>query len=348
MLSKRISYLKFFFKDPNKKNVLTMTREIISYGWNKKEVPIDYFRKTLYRKEVKNPNSYLSLKQYYNIITSKKILVPDIAQLLENKLHFALFAERTALPTPELISYNFKQWFYYKDKHYYIESPSKLIAFFSLVFETSKQNSLFIKPSSGIGGSGCLLLKKEELNQQIKTHGSHILANNYIHQEKVKQHPAINTIYEPAVNTIRIYSYLDKKGNSHILSALMRFGSGGLNTDNASTGGLYIAVNTENNSLKGLGRTNFIKGNKVFKYHPDTNTLLDGYNLPYLQESLKLVKLAAKKLPTRLIGWDIAISKNGPLIIEGNTNASLNIADISYGGYCKHPLIQEILNEIKN
>ncbi len=46
-----------------------------------------------------------------------------------------------------------------------------------------------------------------------------------------------------------------------------------------------------------------------------------------------------------MIGWDVAISENGPLIIEGNDNNSLFMSDIAYGGYLKHPLFKEILEE---
>ena len=41
--------------------------------------------------------------------------------------------------------------------------------------------------------------------------------------------------------------------------------------------------------------------------------------IPYVPEAIEMVKKAALLIPDlRYIGWDVAITDNGPLIIEGN------------------------------
>src|SRR5690606_36946206 len=104
----------------NKKKLTTIFKELVHYGYIKRDLPDDYFRKYLYRKEITDPNSYLSKKEYYSIIDSPKILVPEIALLLDNKLSFSLFAEKQDIPTPKLISYNIKHSFYYNSRIYTI------------------------------------------------------------------------------------------------------------------------------------------------------------------------------------------------------------------------------------
>jgi len=93
MLS-RIGYIKVFIKDPDKKNMGRLVKELIRYAWIKKTLPSDYFRKFLYRKEVDNYLDYLSLKEYYSIIESKKIVFPEISALLHHKLSFKLLAQK--------------------------------------------------------------------------------------------------------------------------------------------------------------------------------------------------------------------------------------------------------------
>ena len=345
MLSK-ISLLKYFFKDPDKKSYLKIAKELVVYAWVKKEWPIDYFRKSLYKKNIDNYTEYLSLKQYYSIIESDRILVRDMVDILENKLSFALFAKAQHIPTPKTLSYNFGKCFFYNSQNYHINTPKALKDFFLMVMENSKQNALFIKPISGVGGKNCLLLTK----QQLETTGWEAIAprfnHNYIHQEKIEQHPDINTIYSNAINTLRVNTFLDKAGAPHIISALMRFGSGNLVTDNESSGGFFVAVNTKNGTLTGPGQQTIARSGKTYSTHPDTNTKLEGFKIPFIKEALKLCCETAIKVPTRIVGWDIAITKLGPVIIEGNYNTSLHMADMAYGGLEKNPTIKTIFKEI--
>jgi D-alanine-D-alanine ligase-like ATP-grasp enzyme len=128
----------------------------------------------------------------------------------------------------------------------------------------------------------------------------------------------------------------------------MRFGQGLSWTDNTSGGGFSVAVNGETGALEGPGRQEITKGAGVFYEHPDTHFKFDGFSIPYFKEACDLVKNCAQHFPSRLIGWDIAITEEGPVVIEGNHNPGLHVSDMAYGGYMKHPLIKEILDEINN
>ena len=50
----RIKHINVFFKDPDKKGILRIIKEAIHFALLKKTVPTDYFRKFLYRKDVKD------------------------------------------------------------------------------------------------------------------------------------------------------------------------------------------------------------------------------------------------------------------------------------------------------
>jgi hypothetical protein len=263
-------------------------------------------------------------------------------------LSFSLFANHHHLPVPKTISYNINRNFCFNSQVHYINTNTELISFFSKVFNETHETSLFIKPISGIGGKGCFLLNKEELEQQILKHGDELLLNNFIHQEKIKQHDGISKIYADSINTVRINTYLDQYGKCHIISALMRFGSGNMVTDNESSGGFFIGIDLESETLKGKGMQSMEKGGMVHDQHPDSKIILDGFKVPFFKESLQLVKQAALMIPTRIIGWDVAITPHGPIIIEGNSNTSLHMADVAFGGLCKLPIVQEILKEIKD
>jgi hypothetical protein len=347
MLS-RLKHLNVFIKDPNKKSLVTILKEVIIFWFTKKSLPTDYFRKFLYRADIKNYLDYLSIKEHYAIIESKKIVYPEISHILNNKLSFKLLCQTYQIKVPETLGYNIKANFINKKDHTQITTVEALITFFEKLFIETKKEHLFIKPLEGIGGFGCILLTNKQLKAQIKTHASYLLSTSNLFESYIKQHTEINNIYPHAVNTLRMVHYTDKNHNIHILSTFMRFGQGLSNTDNTSGGGFSVAINQDNGTLFGPGRQEITKGAAVYWEHPDTHYKFEGFTIPYFKEACHLVNTCAKHFPSRLIGWDIAITEEGPVVIEGNHNPGLHVSDIAYGGYKKNPLIKEMLNEIKN
>ncbi len=182
---------------------------------------------------------------------------------------------------------------------------------------------------------------------QIDNHLNTLLKNSFLHQEIIKQHADINIVYSKSINTLRIETYIDRENTVKIISVLMRFGSGNNIVDNASAGGFYISVNIKTGMLQGIGRQILNFGAQVYTKHPDTHTILEGVKIPFFEEACELTKKAAKYLPNRITGWDIAITPIGPIIIEGNQNLGMNMTDVAYGGYYKHPLIKEMLSEVR-
>lgn len=344
----RLKLLMVFIKDPDKKNLIIIIKEIMYFTFLKKTLPTDYFRKFLYRKDISDYTAYLSIKEHYSIIESPKMVFPEVSQILQNKLSFKLICINQNLPVPKLISYNLKGWFLFNKKNKYIENKKDLLVFFKHLFDQLQIDKIFIKPIDGIGGTGCMLLKKESIETQLNIYGDNLLNASYLHEENIEQHQQINKIHPHAVNTLRMVHYIDKNQNVHILSTFMRFGVGKSIIDNTSSGGFSIGVNSKTGVLEGIGRQEVSKGAATFIEHPDTKFILNGFKIPFFEEACALVKEFACYFPNRIVGWDIAITHSGPLIIEGNHNPGLHVSDMAYGGYMKHPLIKEILDEINN
>ncbi len=347
MLS-RFSHLRIVIKDKNKKRWPKIFFELLHFSWIKKELPTDYFRKFLYRKDVKNYKSYLSLKQFYSIISSNKIVFPEVSKSLNDKLCFYLICKKHNLPSPNVFCHNIKNKFVFNNSEIQISNSKELISFLKNIFNEYNSTRLFIKPIKGIGGQGCFILYKAHLQKQINEIGRSLLNDNYIYQECIVQHQKINEIHSKSINSLRIDTYIDKNNLPHVLSAIMRFGTGDSITDNTHTGGFYISVNNKSQKLQGIGRQDIIEGGGVFIKHPNSDYKLEGFQVPFFKQACDLVLLATKYFPNRIVGWDIAITKSGPVIIEGNHNPSLHVTDVGFGGYLNHPLINDILKEINS
>ncbi|MBJ6911663.1 hypothetical protein JG661_20565, partial [Vibrio cholerae] len=58
---------------------------------------------------------------------------------------------------------------------------------------------------------------------------------------------------------------------------------------------------------------------KIYTHHPDTQICFSGLTIPYWNDIIDIVKKAALELPKlRSLGWDVALTENGPILLEVN------------------------------
>ena len=94
------------------------------------------------------------------------------------------------------------------------------------------------------------------------------------------------------------------------------------------------------------GLTYFQYGAKTYTNHPNSGIQFENFQIPFFSEVTQMAKDASSLLQERLVGWDIGISDNGPVLIEGNAYYGMISSQISYGGYRKHPAFQKIFKII--
>ncbi len=152
----------------------------------------------------------------------------------------------------------------------------------------------------------------------------------YIIQERVIQHEKLQELYPHALNTLRIVSVINHE-KVIILGSLLRIGVGGSVVDNWAHGGVAVGV-TDNGELMHWGLFKPGYGTKTDR-HPDTGIVFNGFKLPYWNETLKLVtETHSKMYPIKAIGWDIAVTTKGPVVIEGNPDFDCALLQACTGG----------------
>jgi len=336
---------KTFKNDSNRKSNIIIIYEFIDLWIRHKEFPTHYISRFLYRKEYINYRDFIPTKKYYKLIQSEKIQNSFFGSILNNKLFFSFFCTDNDIRIPILTSYNYKRCFYLANQKYNIDSTSDLKIFFNKVFKVHKCNAIFIKSISNYGGTGIFLLQKEYLDQQINVFGNKILAGSFIHQESVIQHRMINKIYAQSLNTIR-FDVCNIDNQITVLGAVMRFGSMGSVIDNRSKGGFFISIDDENGQLLKKGQKQMGYGGAELYKHPDTDFVFEGFKIPHYSQARNLAIEMSNLLPNKIVGWDIAITDQGPLVIEGNHNSNITMTELQYGGYLKHPIIKKLLKTI--
>ncbi len=134
-------------------------------------------------------------------------------------------------------------------------------------------------------------------------------------EEFIVQDETLSVFHPASVNTVRIPAIRTKKG-VEVVAPFFRTGTGVSNVDNAAAGGVFAAVDKNTGTVISLGIDE--KGNEYLK-HPDSGLLFPGFQLPDWDGALKLVeKLMTIKPEIRYVGWDLAHTVKGWVVIEGN------------------------------
>jgi hypothetical protein len=141
----------------------------------------------------------------------------------------------------------------------------------------------------------------------------------FLLEARVINHPDIAKLNPSSVNTCRLVTFMNKEGEVSIILSVLRIGVKGKNTDNWHTGGLAAAIDPVTGVLgEGLIRPDFRAGG-WHSAHPDTGAVIKGLQIPGWDEIVALVLKAAPMAPfIRTIGWDVAATPAGPVIIEAN------------------------------
>ncbi len=179
-----------------------------------------------------------------------------------------------------------------------------------------KHHVVMVKPEDGLCGKNIEKLDTDEYDSCVTLYNTLKTGGQTLIEQVLTQHPSVNALYDGSINTVRLVSMLDNEGAPHLLYAAMRLGSGGAVVDNFNSGGMVIPVDLETGKLVGVAVN---KNSEAFATHPDSGMKFDGYTLPNWKEAKALIEKAAVKVPgVRLVGWDLALTPDGPVLVEGN------------------------------
>ena len=177
------------------------------------------------------------------------------------------------------------------------------------------------KPTDGEGGDGVRLLGPvcdgDELKRRIaQEHGWG--RSPVLFQPQVETHPALAGIALGALPTVRIVTILDEAGQPEPVSATFRCASDpAARVDNMKAGGLIAAVDLSEGRL-GVACKGYAGGD--YPVHPVTGEAIAGRVLPDWPEAKALAARAhaAAFQDYAIVGWDVALTPDGPLLIEAN------------------------------
>lgn len=180
----------------------------------------------------------------------------------------------------------------------------------------SENDKIVLKETTGKAGSGVEVVNTSELKEEDLL--SYMKDKNFgILETYIKQHQAIHELSPSAVNTIRIFTQVRKDGTFEILGCRMRI-SVDSPVDNMAAGNLVAPVDEKSGVINGPAiYSDITKPSETT--HPVTGVPIVGFQIPYWQDILAMIKEAAlKHQQNKSVGWDVVVTQNGPGLIEGN------------------------------
>ncbi|MCW3488821.1 sugar-transfer associated ATP-grasp domain-containing protein [Dethiobacter alkaliphilus] len=305
--------------------------------------PITYYLQEFYRKDgLTRARNYVNRNAYkhstYMILgLHGKMLYKDMEVCsLGKKVSFFKFCQKRNIPTaPVLMEFLADKTV--KDYSNKKNKSGKL-----------PEQDIFCKPNTDKGGKGAevwlwkgnqtyqrpdgKVLTEDNLRKRLFKKAKEHAGSSFIVQPLIIPHPDLAPFRINATPTLRIISYVDSKGSIQIDSSMFKFSLNPASVvDNAHAGGLVAPVDVETGVLGAASDSNIESLGKRWDKHVVNNTQIKGRLLPYWNETVKVVKHAHSYFSYRLIiGWDVLITKDGPVILEANGQPGLSFIQKAY------------------
>jgi len=204
---------------------------------------------------------------------------------------------------------------------------------------------LFVKPAEGRGGfgserwcvddrgrycNGAATLSEEALLEHIRRRS---YVETCIVQPRLTNHAEIADLCNGVLSTVRLMTIENERGEFEPTHAVLRMAVDRQSTvDNFHAGGIAARVDLATGELAAATDVGLRPDVGWCERHPDTGARIAGRVLPFWRETLELVSRAHAAFSDRIvIGWDVAILQEGPVIVEGNSAPDLDIIERTHG-----------------
>ncbi len=187
-------------------------------------------------------------------------------------------------------------------------------------------DGLVIKPERGYGGHGIRIVVAVSRSEVVMASGEHVTVGDLWHslstdrtpwrlERRVLAHPVVAGWRPGATPTVRLTTAV-VDGAVHVHCAMAKVNRNPNGVDNFQAGNLAGAVDLASGAI---GPAVDYHGAQWYDRHPESGTAIAGVMIPDWPRFLDVVRGAAPAfLPLKSLGWDVAISPDGPVVLEVN------------------------------
>lgn len=179
---------------------------------------------------------------------------------------------------------------------------------------TNRHPRFFLKANAGTLGQGCRIVEtptdKRSFFLELVKSGS------WLAEELVVQADVMAEWNPSSINTVRICSF--RRGEEYsVVYPLLRTGRKGCIVDNGGAGGIFASIDPSTGTV--ITDAADESGHR-YPVHPDSGKPYKGERIPRWSELLAMVPQIHGLLPesTRYVAFDVALTADGWVLIEGN------------------------------
>jgi len=208
---------------------------------------------------------------------------------------------------------------HYLGRECLIADYSDAAAFLAFV---EKHGAFYAKKNFSTGGVGTRVFR--DIHTQEERMRAYALCKEeelVIIEQFIPQHPALSALYPHVVNTIRMHTARGPEGIQLPFLPELCVPFGGERNSVHTARGLYkIFIDPDSGRLWEKAFYRRYPGILTqAETHRDTGAAFGQVVIPYWEEAKAMVRDAATYIPElAFIGWDVGITPEGPVIIEGN------------------------------
>lgn len=337
-----------YYPDDERKSKLVVWLDNLKWLLRYREINHFYYFWGCDRKKGPDPFEFVSKKKFCrrrdqrNARASINGKIRNYNCLLTDKLVFSQMLEGLGYPTPKTYAVCSRSHVRWLDDHR-IQTLSE--------FVERDDFECFIKDILGERAERVYRLNiskgKIYLNSESVSYEefSSKIGEINILQEAIRQHSLLDQMNAHSVNTMRIVT-ARKSDEIVVLSAMLRLGSKDGICDNLASGGLAVGIDLSSGCL---GEWAFLKPGhgKRTQTHPDTNFVFKNVRLPFFEKTINMIEeLHRYFYGCHSIGWDVAITPDGPVILEGNNSWEIPTLQVFDKALVKK--YNDTLNEVDN
>lgn len=308
MVSKLMQFAPSLKGEENKEDIRTeLLFYRIGYGFH----PEEYICYELERYSKEEQKAFLSSREC--IVAALRMNDYFMKQILNNKgLTYRKFHR------------------YYKRDAVYLQRTKDYEVFQAFV----KKHPVFVKKNvfEAMGRSVALVdirtcgMSEKEYFESLLRIGPHLL------EERVIQSEVMAALHPASVNTVRCITFNTRHGIKDPYY-FMKIGQAGAFVDNGGAGGILVGIDNDTGRLNTDG---YDELDRKYTVHPDSQIPFIGYQLPDWEQMKAICKELSNQLPTvKYIGWDMAHTDDGWVIIEGNGASQMIGPQTVYKRGCK-------------
>lgn len=249
----------------------------------------------------------------------------EYAFLLENKIIFNDFCVSNGIPVPVVL-------FSYRNGRFFAKGGLEISDNeVNRVLSSSSANRIFAKLATGGCGKGISVFTKRnddyftsKWDGIVDARSIRMFCGNedYHFEEGLSQDQVLSQFCPDTINTLRVVTMNNSGDECIFVGAAVRFGRMGGYVDNLAQGGVSVNLDVTTGELFEYGMREY----DLTKYyeHPDTKLKFAHLVIPQWQKIKELIVHVSSLLPSfKEIGWDIALTLNGPVIVELNTGTGI-------------------------